>query len=58
MAIQKTSTNMSIRIKSAYELTVTGNIQKVAGKVNIEARHNNLILASNKKIVGQGGKSS
>ena len=58
MAIQKTSTNMSIRVKSAYELTVTGNMQKVAAKVNIEARRNNLILASNKKVVGQGGKSS
>lgn len=49
---------MSIRVKSAYELTVTGNMQKVAAKVNIEARRNNLILASNKKVVGQGGKSS
>ena len=49
---------MRVRVRSAYELAVDGNMQKVANKINIEARRDNLVLASNKRVVGQGGKSS
>ncbi|WP_165499762.1 hypothetical protein [Pedobacter frigidisoli] len=49
---------MRIRVRSAYELAVDGSMQKVANKINVEARRDNLTLASNKKVVGQGGKSS
>lgn len=49
---------MSIRVKTDYKLLVGNNIQKIADKINIEAVKDNLFLVSNKKVVGQGGKSS
>jgi hypothetical protein len=58
MAIKKQCTNMSIRVKTDYKLLVGNNIQKIADKINIEAVQDNLFLISNKKVVGQGGKSS
>jgi hypothetical protein len=58
MAIIKNSNNMTIRVKSGYQLFVGQNVQKIAGKINVEARKKNLVLASNKQVVGQGGKSN
>ncbi|WP_162618674.1 hypothetical protein [Pedobacter yulinensis] len=49
---------MTIRVKSGYELTVGKTLQKIAGRINVEARKKNLVLASNKRVVGQGGKES
>lgn len=57
MAIIKQAKNIKIRVQSDYNLQVKGKVQKVADKVNIEATLANLVLASNKKVVGQGGKS-
>jgi len=58
MAISKQATNIYIQVTSAYKLRVEGSVQKLANKVNIEAFGGNLTLASNKKVVGQGGKES
>jgi hypothetical protein len=38
MAIIKNSNNMTIRVKSGYQLFVGQNVQKIAGKINVEAR--------------------
>lgn len=57
MAILKQCTNMTLKVKSTYTLQVDKKLEKKADKVNIEAMHNNLILACNKKIVGRGGKA-
>ena len=56
MAIIKQAKNIKITVKSDYNLQVGGKVQKVADKINIEATMGNLILASNKKVVSQGGK--
>lgn len=58
MAISKNCKNMNVRVKSEYQSFVGGNIQKLAGKINVEARRRSLVLASNKQVVGQGGKSN
>ncbi|MFW0714705.1 hypothetical protein [Pedobacter sp. N23S346] len=58
MAIKKQCTNMSIRVRTDYKLIAGNNIQKIADHINVEARLKNLFLVSNKKVVGQGGKSS
>ncbi|WP_158544419.1 hypothetical protein [Pedobacter miscanthi] len=57
MAILKQCTNMTLKVNSTYSLQVENKLEKKADKVNIEAMHNNLILACNKKIVGRGGKA-
>lgn len=56
MAIIKQATNIKIKVKSDYNLQVKGKVQKIADKINMEATDSNLILASAKKVVGQGGK--
>ncbi len=56
MAIRKTAKNMTIMVKSDYNLTVGGKLEKIAEKINVEAKKGNLILASNKKIVSTGNK--
>jgi hypothetical protein len=48
---------MTLKVKSTYTLQVEKKLEKKADKINIEAMHNNLILACNKKIVGRGGKA-
>jgi len=58
MAIIKNCKNMTIRVHSDYHLLVGQNLQKIANKINVEARKKNLVLASNKTVVGQGGKTS
>lgn len=58
MAIIKQAKNISEEVVRNYQLQVKGKLQKVANKVNIEAMYGNLVLASNKKVVGQGGKES
>lgn len=49
---------MRQEVQRDYRLQVKGKVQKVANKVNIEAMYGNLVLASNKKVVGQGGKEA
>jgi len=49
---------MNVRVKAEYKLVVGNTIQKIADHINVEARLKNLFLVSNKKVVGQGGKSS
>lgn len=49
---------MSIRVRRDYKLVAGNNIQKIADHINVEARLKNLFLVSNKKVVGQGGKSN
>jgi len=56
MAILKRCTNMTLKVNATYSLQVYNKLEKKADKVNIEAMHNNLVLACNKKIVGRGGK--
>ena len=53
MAIIKTAKNMTITVKSDYNLTVGGKLEKIADKINVEATKGNLVLASNKKIVSK-----
>ncbi|WP_443943847.1 hypothetical protein ACJVDH_13055 [Pedobacter sp. AW1-32] len=57
MAILKNATNMTIIVAATYTLEVEKNLEKQADKVNVEAIHNNLVLACNKRIVGRGGKA-
>lgn len=56
MAIIKMATNISIRVVNNYELIVGGKLEKIAERMNSEAKKGNLILASNKKIVSHGNK--
>jgi len=57
MAILKNATNMTIKVAGTYTLEVEKNLEKQADKVNVEAIHDNLVLACNKRIVGRGGKA-
>ncbi|WP_278378596.1 hypothetical protein [Chryseobacterium arthrosphaerae] len=57
MAIRKTATNIRITVHDAYHLNVGKKVEKIAQKINVEAKSENLILASVKKIVSQGSKS-
>ena len=57
MAIRKTATNIRITVHDAYHLNVGKKVEKIAQKINEEAKSENLILASVKKIVSQGSKS-
>ena len=56
MAIRKTAKNIIIEVKSDYNLTVGGKLEKIAEKINVEAKKGNLVLSSNKKIVSDGNK--
>ena len=47
---------MTIIVKNDYNLTVGGKLEKIAEKINVEATKENMILASNKKIVSTGNK--
>ncbi|MGN7867057.1 hypothetical protein [Chryseobacterium sp.] len=57
MAIRKTATNIQITVNDSYHLNVGKKVEKIAQKINVEAKSENLILASVKKIVSQGSKS-
>ena len=56
MAIRKNAKNISIKVQNEYNLTVGGKLEKIAEKINVEAKKENLILSSNKKIVSRGNK--
>ncbi|WP_445456840.1 hypothetical protein [Flavobacterium sp. HNIBRBA15423] len=56
MGIHKKAKNMIITIKSDYNLSVGGKLEKITTKFNVEATKGNLNLASNKKIVSDGNK--
>ena len=56
MAIRKNAKNMTIIVINDYNLTVGGKLEKIAEKINVEATKENMILASNKKIVSTGNK--
>lgn len=56
MAIRKTAKNITITVKDTYSLTVGNKLEKIAQKVNVEATKENMVLASNKKIVSRGNK--
>ena len=56
MGIVKRAKNMTINVKSDYNLTVGGTLEKIANKMNVETLKNNLTLISNKKIVADGNK--
>ena len=53
MAIRKTAKNISIKVHNEYNLNVGGKLEKIAGKINVEAKKGNLVLASNKKIISK-----
>lgn len=56
MAIRKTAKNITINVKDSYNLNVGKEAKKIANKINVEAKSDNLILATNKKIVSKGNK--
>ncbi|SDH49978.1 hypothetical protein SAMN05421827_12714 [Pedobacter terrae] len=56
MAITKQSNNLKIKVRSDYSMVVGQKVVKIADKLNVEAVHNNLVLASNKQVVGEGNK--
>ena len=56
MAIRKNARNISIIVKSDYNLAVGGKLEKIADKINIEAKKKNMMLSSNKKIISMGNK--
>jgi len=49
---------MRIYVSTNYNLLVESSFKKIADRINVEAKSNNLFLVSNKKVVGEGGKSS
>ncbi len=49
---------MRIYVSTNYNLLVGSSFKKIANRINVEAKSNNLFLVSNKKVVGEGGKSS
>ncbi|WP_406824866.1 hypothetical protein [Pedobacter sp. KACC 23697] len=49
---------MRIYVSKDYNLLVGSSLKKIAERINVEAKSNNLSLVSNKKVVGEGGKSS
>lgn len=56
MAIRKTAKNINIIVTDTYNQSVGKKAEKIAQKINAEARSGNLVLASNKKIVSNGNK--
>ncbi|SFN09625.1 MULTISPECIES: hypothetical protein [Chryseobacterium] len=56
MAIIKTAKNIQIKVNDTYHLNVGKKVEKIAQKINVEAQKNNLVLASNKKIMSHGNK--
>ncbi|MBB6370821.1 hypothetical protein [Chryseobacterium shigense] len=56
MAIIKTAKNIQIKVADSYQLNVGKKVEKIAQKLNVEAQRNNLVLASNKKIMSEGNK--
>ncbi|CEJ71362.1 MULTISPECIES: hypothetical protein [Chryseobacterium] len=56
MAIIKTAKNIQIKVTDSYHLSVGKKVEKIAQKINVEAQKNNLVLASNKKIMSHGNK--
>ncbi|MCY0970741.1 hypothetical protein [Chryseobacterium wangxinyae] len=47
---------MTITVKNDYKLYVGGKLEKIAEKINVEATKENMVLASNKKIIADGNK--
>lgn len=58
MGITKQCKNLKIIVKGDYSLQVEGKLEKIADQINIEATESDLILASNKKVVGRGNIKS
>ncbi|WP_160317963.1 hypothetical protein [Chryseobacterium sp. ERMR1:04] len=56
MAIRKTAKNIWIKVNNSYHLRVGQKVEKIAEKINAEAKQGNLVLASNKKIMSHGHK--
>lgn len=56
MAIRKTAKNILIKVHDSYQLNVGKKAEKIAQKINVEAKRENLLLASNKKIMSHGNK--
>lgn len=56
MAIRKTAKNITIKVNDTYHLNVGGKLEKIASKINVEAKKDNLVLASLKKIMSHGNK--
>lgn len=56
MAIRKTAKNINIKVTDTYNLSVGKRAEKIAQKINAEAKSENLVLASNKKIMSDGNK--
>ncbi|WP_292008818.1 hypothetical protein [Chryseobacterium sp.] len=56
MAIRKTAKNIHVKVKDTYNLMVGEKTEKIAEKINVEAIKQNLVLASNKKILSRGHK--
>lgn len=56
MAIRKTAKNIMIKVKDSYHLSVGQKVEKIAKKINVEAKRDNLVLSSNKKILSHGNK--
>jgi hypothetical protein len=56
MAIRKSANNMTITVKSSYNLEVGGILEKITNKMNIETLKRNITLISNKKIVADGNQ--
>lgn len=45
-----------IKVKDSYHLSVGQKVEKIAKKINVEAKRDNLVLSSNKKILSHGNK--
>lgn len=56
MAIRKTAKNIIVKVNDTYQLNVGKKAEKIAQKINAEAKKGNLVLASNKKIMSHGNK--
>lgn len=56
MGIFKKAQSMTINVTTIHNTVVGGKFEKIGKKLNVEATKENMVMASNKKIVSLGNK--
>ncbi len=58
MAITRQAKNYKVVVKNQYQAIIGGKLSKYADKIEIDATDGNIVLASNKKVISNGGCES
>ncbi len=58
MAITRQAKNYKVVAKNKYQAIIGGKLSKYANQINIDATDGNITLASNKKVISNGGCES